>query len=45
VSGAARLEGISRTNYIRLMRRLGIVRAEAVPAGEEEPAEAESPRG
>jgi DNA-binding NtrC family response regulator len=45
VSGAARLEGISRTNYIRLMRRLGIVRAEAVPAGAEEPAEAESPRG
>ena len=33
VSGAARLEGISRTNYIRLMRRLGIVRADTAPAG------------
>lgn len=39
VSGAARLEGISRTNYIRLMRRLGIVRADAVPAGLDEAAE------
>jgi len=28
VSGAARLEGSSRANYIRLMRRLGIIRAD-----------------
>ena len=28
VSHAARLEGCSRANYIRLMRRLGIVRAD-----------------
>ncbi|MBI5709514.1 MAG: hypothetical protein HZC42_04305 [Candidatus Eisenbacteria bacterium] len=28
VSGAARLEGCSRANYIRLMRRLGIIRAD-----------------
>jgi len=34
VSGAARLEGISRTNYIRLMRRLGIVRADTGAASE-----------
>ena len=38
VSGAARLEGISRTNYIRLMRRLGIVRADTAAAGEPDPA-------
>jgi DNA-binding NtrC family response regulator len=31
VSGAARLEGCSRANYIRLMRRLGILRAD-IPA-------------
>jgi DNA-binding NtrC family response regulator len=31
VSGAARLEGSSRANYIRLMRRLGIVRADTHP--------------
>jgi DNA-binding NtrC family response regulator len=36
VSGAARLEGISRTNYIRLMRRLGIIRADTAPVGERE---------
>ena len=30
VSGAARLEGITRTNYIRLMRRLGIIRADTL---------------
>jgi hypothetical protein len=50
VSGAARLEGISRTNYIRLMRRLGIIRADTgaasdidlaqVQESEENPAEA-----
>jgi DNA-binding NtrC family response regulator len=39
VSGAARLEGISRTNYIRLMRRLGVMRADTAPAGEPAPAE------
>jgi DNA-binding NtrC family response regulator len=34
VTGAARLEGCSRANYIRLMRRLGIRRADgAGPAG------------
>ena len=31
VSGAARLEGCSRANYIRMMRRLGVLRAD-VPA-------------
>jgi DNA-binding NtrC family response regulator len=36
VSGAARLEGISRTNYIRLMRRLGIIRADTALPGEGE---------
>ncbi len=40
VSGAARLEGISRTNYIRLMRRLGIIRADTTPAAEPVPSEA-----
>lgn len=30
VSAAARLEGCSRANYIRLMRRLGIIRADIV---------------
>ena len=30
VSAAARLEGCSRANYIRLMRRLGIIRADVV---------------
>jgi hypothetical protein len=30
VSSAARLEGCSRANYIRLMRRLGIIRADIV---------------
>ena len=39
VSGAARLEGITRTNYIRLMRRLGIIRADTLGAGEPEAAE------
>ena len=38
VSGAARLEGISRTNYIRLMRRLGVARADTAVAGEPESA-------
>jgi DNA-binding NtrC family response regulator len=38
VSGAARLEGITRTNYIRLMRRLGINRADTAQAGEPDPA-------
>jgi DNA-binding NtrC family response regulator len=32
VSGAARIEGVSRSNYIRLMHRLGIVRADGVGA-------------
>ena len=40
VSAASRLEGCSRANYIRLMRRLGIIRAdivtEAVAEGAEE---------
>src|SRR5439155_6841089 len=36
VSGAARLEGISRTNYIRLMRRLGVIRADTALPGEGE---------
>ncbi len=40
VSAAARLEGCSRANYIRLMRRLGIIRAdvsvEAEPVAPEE---------
>jgi len=36
VSGAARLEGVSRPNYIRLMHRLGIVRADTQPQGETE---------
>ncbi len=31
VSAAARLEGSSRANYIRLMRRLGVVRADTHP--------------
>jgi DNA-binding NtrC family response regulator len=37
VSAASRLEGCSRANYIRLMRRLGIIRADIVtdPALEE----------
>ena len=30
VSAASRLEGCSRANYIRLMRRLGIIRADVV---------------
>jgi len=33
VSAAARLEGCTRVNYIRLMRRLGILRADAVGEG------------
>lgn len=36
VTGAARLEGISRTNYIRLMRRLGVIRADTAQPGEGE---------
>jgi DNA-binding NtrC family response regulator len=39
VSGAARLEGITRTNYIRLMRRLGIIRADTALAGDPDPAD------
>lgn len=39
VSGAARLEGISRTNYIRLMRRLGVIRADTTVAADAEPGE------
>jgi DNA-binding NtrC family response regulator len=40
VSAAARLEGCSRSNYIRLMRRLGIIRADVVVRPEaEEPVE------
>ena len=34
VSGAARLEGVTRTNYIRLMRRLGIIRADVARSTE-----------
>jgi DNA-binding NtrC family response regulator len=36
VSAASRLEGCSRANYIRLMRRLGIIRADVLtdPAAE-----------
>ena len=43
VSAAARLEGCSRANYIRLMRRLGIIRADIVtdPALEEAGASSE----
>lgn len=37
VSGAARLEGSSRANYIRLMRRLGIIRADVRMDVEETP--------
>jgi DNA-binding NtrC family response regulator len=33
VTGAARLEGCSRANYIRLMRRLGIRRADGAETG------------
>jgi len=40
VSHAARLEGCSRANYIRLMRRLGIIRAD-VPTGAPAPRWAE----
>ncbi len=43
VSGAARLEGISRTNYIRLMRRLGIIRADTAAAGEPDGGEPGAP--
>lgn len=34
VSGAAKLEGATRANYIRLMRRLGILRADCVGSGQ-----------
>lgn len=34
VSAAARLEGCTRANYIRLMRRLGILRADCVGGGQ-----------
>ena len=40
VSSAARLEGCSRANYIRLMRRLGIIRADVVSDPNLEGAEA-----
>jgi two-component system nitrogen regulation response regulator NtrX len=33
---AAELEGIARPNYIRLMKRLGIIRADTHPYGEDE---------
>jgi transcriptional regulator of acetoin/glycerol metabolism len=36
VSAAARLEGCSRANYIRMMRRLGIIRADVVVGKESE---------
>ena len=42
VSGAARLEGISRTNYIRLMRRLGVIRADTIAAAGPDATEPES---
>ena len=37
VRGAAKLERIPRANYMRLMRRLGVIRADAHPHGEDEP--------
>jgi DNA-binding NtrC family response regulator len=40
VSGAARLEGITRTNYIRLMHRLGVIRADTALAGDSDPIDA-----
>ena len=40
VSGAARIEGVTRTNYIRLMRRLGIIRADVARSAEPEPTDA-----
>jgi DNA-binding NtrC family response regulator len=42
VSAASRLEGCSRANYIRLMRRLGIIRADVVTDPALEEAEAPS---
>ncbi len=42
VSAAARLEGISRTNYIRLMRRLGVIRADTALTAESEGEESPS---
>ena len=45
VSSASRLEGCSRANYIRLMRRLGIIRADVVADPALEGAEASSESG
>jgi DNA-binding NtrC family response regulator len=36
VRGAAKLERVPRANYMRLMRRLGVIRADAQPYGEDE---------
>lgn len=41
VRGAAKLERIPRANYMRMMRRLGVIRADARPYGEDEPEEHE----
>jgi DNA-binding NtrC family response regulator len=41
VSGASRLEGCTRANYIRMMRRLGVLRADVAAATE--PAETAGP--
>jgi hypothetical protein len=35
--GAAKLERVPRANYMRLMRRLGVIRADARHYGEDEP--------
>ena len=37
VRGASKLERIPRANYMRLMRRLGVIRADGRPYGEDEP--------
>jgi len=42
VSAASRLEGCSRANYIRLMRRLGIIRADVLSDMTVSPAEVDS---
>lgn len=34
VLGAARLEGVTRPNYMRMMHRLGVIRADTLPAEE-----------
>lgn len=38
VRRAARLEGVEHANYVRLMRRLGIIRADTMSPGDDEPA-------